>query len=64
MKARYFKGTFIWKTKSSGADSWSWKSFLNAKEQLEEGIRKRVGDEKSINIWEDKIGRASCRERV
>nr|XP_027077070.1 uncharacterized protein LOC113700836 [Coffea arabica] len=54
MKARYFKGTSIWKSKSSGVNSSGWKSLLNAKELLEKGIKKRVGDGKSINIWEDR----------
>lgn len=54
MKARYFKGMSIWDTKASNGDSWCWKSLLSAKELLEEGTRKRVGDGKSINIWADR----------
>lgn len=35
-------------------DSWVWKSILSARELLEEGVRKRVGDNKQIDLWEDK----------
>ncbi|XP_071924161.1 uncharacterized mitochondrial protein AtMg00310-like [Coffea arabica] len=53
-RARYFKGTSIWAMKSQSTDSWYWRSLLKARELLEEGIRKRVGDGKSIDIWEDR----------
>ena len=53
MRARYFKGTSIWTIKSHGTDSWYWRSLLRERELLEKGIRKRVGDEKSIDIWEN-----------
>ena len=54
MKARYFKGRSIWDTKAASGDSWCWKSLLSAKDLLEEGTRKRIGDGKSINIWLDR----------
>ncbi|XP_027175089.1 uncharacterized protein LOC113774685 [Coffea eugenioides] len=54
MRARYFKGISIWRTKSVGAESWCWKSLLQAKCLLEEEVRKQVGNGKSINIWKDR----------
>ena len=54
LKARYFRGTSIWRTGSYGTDSYCWKSLLQARGILEEGIRKQVGDGKFINIWEDR----------
>ena len=53
-KARYLKGTSIWKMKSNGTDSWCWKSLLRARELLKVRMRKRVEDAKSINIWENR----------
>ena len=49
-KAKYFKGASIWKTESNGTDSWCWKSLLKAKDLLEEGMRKQVGDGATIHI--------------
>lgn len=54
IKARYFKGASLWMMESTGTDSWCWKSLLKAREILEVGLRKRVGDGKSISIWEDR----------
>ena len=54
MRARYFKGISIWAMKSQSTDSWYWRSLLKARELLEEGIKKRVGDGKSIDIWKDR----------
>lgn len=36
------------------ADSWCWKSLLISRTLLEKGIKKRVGDGESINIWIDR----------
>ena len=54
MNARYFGGKSIWDVQQRGSDSWCWKSLLNAREVLEEGLRRRVGDGESIKIWEDR----------
>ena len=54
MKARYFGGKSIWDAQPKGSDSWCWKSLLSAREVLEEGLRRRVGDGESIKIWEDR----------
>ncbi|XP_071913980.1 uncharacterized protein [Coffea arabica] len=54
LKAKYFKGTSIWKMKGKQTDSWCWKSILSARSLLEEGMRKRVGDGKTIDIWKDR----------
>ncbi|XP_027177900.1 uncharacterized protein LOC113777055 [Coffea eugenioides] len=54
LKAKYFKGTSIWKMKGKRTDSWCWKSILSARSLLEEGMRKRVRDGKTIDIWKDR----------
>ena len=54
LKAKYFKGTLIWKMKEKHTDSWCWKSILSARSLLEERVRKRVGDGKTIDIWKDR----------
>nr|XP_027108781.1 uncharacterized protein LOC113728591 [Coffea arabica] len=54
MKARYFGRKSIWNIQPKGSDSWCWKSLLSAREVLEEGLRRRVGDGESIKIWEDR----------
>ena len=46
VRGRYFRGSSIWKMNINAGDSWVWKSILSARELLEEGVRKRVGDGK------------------
>ena len=40
--------------KINAGDSQVWKSILSARELLEEGVRKRMGNGQQIDIWEDK----------
>ncbi|XP_071939813.1 uncharacterized protein [Coffea arabica] len=54
VRGKYFRGSFFWEMNINAGDSWVWKSFLSARELLEEGVRLRVGDGKQIDIWEDK----------
>mgnify|MGYP004702503179 CR=1 FL=1 len=54
LKARYFGRKSIWDIHPKGSDSWCWKSLLSAREVLEAGLRRRVGDGESIKIWEDR----------
>ena len=51
---RYFKGSSIRNMKIHAGDSWIWKSILSSREVLTEGVRKRVGNDQQIKIWEDK----------
>ena len=54
LRGKYFKGKTIWETNLKNGDSWCWRSILSAKDLLQKGIRKRVGDGKTIDIWKDK----------
>ncbi|XP_027182377.1 uncharacterized protein LOC113780798 [Coffea eugenioides] len=54
VRGKYFRGSSFWEMNINAGDSWVWKSFLSARELLEEGVRLRVGDGKQIDIWEDK----------
>lgn len=53
MKARYFPNQHLFQIQKKGQDSWLWKSWLGAKNLVEKGVRWRVGDRRSIRIWED-----------
>ena len=50
MKAKYFAGKSIWDAQKRESDLWCWKSLLSARGVLDEGLRRRVGDGKSIKI--------------
>ncbi|XP_027065073.1 uncharacterized mitochondrial protein AtMg00310-like [Coffea arabica] len=54
LRGKYFKGESIWKMKIKASDSWMWKSILYARELLESGVRKRVVDGTTIDIWRDR----------
>lgn len=54
MRGRYFRGESIWKMKAKGSDSWMWRSIVSARDLLERGARKNVGDGHTIDIWHDK----------
>ncbi|XP_027082670.1 uncharacterized protein [Coffea arabica] len=54
LKGKYFKGEAIWKTQIKAGDSWIWKSIMSAREVMERGIRKRVGDGTTVDIWKDR----------
>ena len=54
LRGEYFRGESIWTMRQKSGDSWIWRSILSAKDLLERGIKKRVGDGQSINIWKDK----------
>ena len=54
LKARCFGGTSIWKMDYKLLDSRMWRSLLSSRYIPESGIRKRIEDGKTINIWEDR----------
>lgn len=54
MRGKYFKGKAIFETKPCPGNSWIWQSLLSAKDLLEEGLRKRIGDGCTVDIWEDR----------
>ncbi|KAL3521884.1 hypothetical protein ACH5RR_014718 [Cinchona calisaya] len=54
LKAKYWYKDDIFKTKVPNSASWFWQSIMSVREFLERGIRKRVGNGKTINIWEDR----------
>ncbi|KAL3506874.1 hypothetical protein ACH5RR_032256 [Cinchona calisaya] len=54
MKVRYFDKISMFNATAHQNSSWMWKSLKTAMPLLEEGLRKKVGDGKLINIWEDK----------
>ena len=54
LRGKYFKGQSIWEMKIRASDSWMWRSIISARDLLERGARKRVGDGRTIDIWRDK----------
>ena len=33
--------------------SWTWQSLMGAKEEVKKGARQKIGNGKSIRLWED-----------
>ena len=54
LRGRYFKGESIWTMRTRNSDSWMWRSVVSAREVLERGARKRIGDGSTVNIWKDR----------
>nr|XP_027093548.1 uncharacterized protein LOC113713943 [Coffea arabica] len=53
LKSRYHPKQSIFKCKVAGNASWIWKGLMRARQLVEEGTRKRIGNGLSTNIWED-----------
>mgnify|MGYP004722190563 CR=1 FL=1 len=53
LKARYRPKESLLKCKVAGNASWIWKGLMGAKQLIEEGTRRRIGNGKSTYIWED-----------
>ncbi|KMS98119.1 hypothetical protein BVRB_4g095640 [Beta vulgaris subsp. vulgaris] len=53
MKARYFPRTLFTSARRGFDPSYVWRSIWGAKALLLEGLKWRVGDGNSINVWED-----------
>lgn len=53
LRAKYFPRESILKCNVAKNASWIWQSFMWARDLIQIGTRKRVGNRKSTNIWED-----------
>ena len=53
-KARYYPHACLWKVEQGVAPSYAWRSILGARKLLLKGVRWRVGNGRSINIWWDR----------
>jgi hypothetical protein len=53
LRAKYFPGRSILETKARSGISYTWRSILKGAQLLKEGIIWRIGDGKSVNIWND-----------
>ena len=53
LKARYFKNSDFFAALRGFDPSYSWRSIWGAKSLLLEGLKWRVGNGESINVWED-----------
>ena len=52
-KARFFPRCSIMEATDSRSASYAWRSILKGRDVLQGGVRWRVGDGKSIKIWQD-----------
>lgn len=53
LKVRYFPHSGLLDLKTMGGALWIWKSLHSSIPLLRCGLRKQVGDGKTINIWDD-----------
>ncbi|KAL2892194.1 LINE-1 reverse transcriptase-like protein [Bienertia sinuspersici] len=53
LKSKYFPNSSFMRTKVAATASYTWRSILSARELLEKGIRKVVGNGRSIDVWQD-----------
>ncbi|XP_027076996.2 uncharacterized protein [Coffea arabica] len=53
LKARYFPKESIFNCKVPANASWTWKGLMGTRKFMEGGIRRRIGNGKSTNIWGD-----------
>ncbi|GER34282.1 RNA-directed DNA polymerase (reversetranscriptase)-related family protein [Striga asiatica] len=53
IKGRYYPNSNLFEAKKRNSDSWMWRSWLNARDSLKRGVRFKIGDGKSIDIWKD-----------
>jgi hypothetical protein len=53
LKARYYPNFSVLQAECQNGISYAWRSVLKGIELLKRGIIKRVGDGKTINIWQD-----------
>lgn len=53
LKVKYFNKVSIFSCKVPKNSSWIWQSLMTARELVANGTRKKVGNGKSIKIWED-----------
>lgn len=53
LKAKYFPKESIFRCKITKNSSWIWQSLMSVREGIENGIRRKVGNGRNINICED-----------
>nr|XP_027101745.1 uncharacterized protein LOC113722690 [Coffea arabica] len=53
MKAKYFPSTSIFRCKVPNNASWLWRSLMGARELVNLGTRRKIGNGMNTNIWED-----------
>ena len=51
-KAKFFPNHSLLEAKESSFGSYAWKSILQGRDVILDGVRWRVGDGKSIKIWQ------------
>ena len=54
LKTKYHPKDFIFKCKVPDNASWIWKGLMGARNLVEKGVRRRIGNGKSTQIWEDR----------
>nr|XP_027060751.1 uncharacterized protein LOC113687311 [Coffea arabica] len=54
LKAKYFPMSSIFKCKVPNNASWMWRGLMEAREFVEQGVRRRIGNGRSTQIWNDK----------
>ena len=53
LKARYYPKTTLFNCEIKGNASWIWKSLMSAREVVQCGARKQIGNGNNTRIWED-----------
>ncbi|XP_027075851.1 uncharacterized mitochondrial protein AtMg00310-like [Coffea arabica] len=54
LTAKYYPTSSIFKCKCPQNASWIWQSLMGAKQHVEDGIWRKIGNGLSTDIWEDK----------
>ena len=54
LKKKYFPEGSILEGNAPKNASWIWQSLISAREVIEEGCKKKVGNGKGTNIWKEK----------
>ncbi|CDP09717.1 unnamed protein product [Coffea canephora] len=53
LRAKYFHKESIFKCKIPKCASWIWQSLMNVRDFVRKGTRRKIGNGKATNIWED-----------
>ena len=53
LKSKYFPNCSVLDSRTPNNASWFWQSIMSAREELQWGIRKRIGNGLSTRIWDD-----------